>query len=209
VGANELLAEIEAIGRTADGGYTRTAWDAPTMELREWFAGQASALGLELDEDGNGNQLAWWSAGSGGGGDALLIGSHLDSVYRGGPLDGPLGITSALAVVAGLKASGWQPSRPIAVANFTDEEGARFGVACIGSRLASGAITPEKALALRDDCGTTLAEAMAAQGRDPRMAGPASWLRSAGHAGTGASRSRQHQLDSVPGNRLAGRPRRD
>ncbi len=62
MGANELLAEIEAIGRTAAGGYTRVAWDRPTMELREWFAGQAAALGLQLEEDGNGNQIAWWGA---------------------------------------------------------------------------------------------------------------------------------------------------
>ena len=177
MGANELLAEIEAIGRTAAGGYTRTAWDAPTMELRDWFAGQASALGLELDEDGNGNQIAWWTGrGWGDGDDALLIGSHLDSVYSGGPLDGPLGVASALAAVAELKASGWQPPRPIAVANFTDEEGARFGVACIGSRLASGAMAADAALALRDQDGNSLAEVMAARGRDPRAAGPAAWL---------------------------------
>lgn len=167
-----LLAEIEAIGRTASGGYTRTAWDAPTMELRDWFAGTAAGLGLEVVEDGNGNQVAWWGHGP----DALLVGSHLDSVVGGGPLDGPLGVASALTAVARLKASGMQPSRPIAVANFSDEEGARFGVACLGSRLATGAITPEKALGLRDDAGDSLGEVMAARGRDPRGAGPSAWL---------------------------------
>ncbi len=167
-----LLAQIEAIGRTPSGGYTRTSWDAPTMELREWFAATATALDLDLTEDGNGNQVAWWGRGP----DALLVGSHLDSVVEGGPLDGPLGVASALAAVGRLKASGVQPTRPIAVANFTDEEGARFGVACLGSRLATGAITPDAALALRDDTGTSLAEAMAAQGRDPRAAGPSAWL---------------------------------
>lgn len=167
-----LLAQIEAIGRNASGGYTRTAWDAPTMELREWFAATASGLGLEVVEDGNGNQLAWWGTGP----DALLVGSHLDSVVEGGPLDGPLGVASALAAVARLKASGMVPSRPIAVANFSDEEGARFGVACLGSRLASGAIAPEKALGLRDDTGAPLGEVMASRGRDPRAAGVADWL---------------------------------
>ena len=81
-----LLAQIEAIGRTPSGGYTRTSWDAPTMELREWFAATATALDLDLTEDGNGNQVAWWGRGP----DALLVGSHLDSVVEGGPLDGPL-----------------------------------------------------------------------------------------------------------------------
>ncbi len=172
MGANELLAELADIGRTASGGYTRMSWDPATMHLREWFTGQAAAAGLELTEDGNGNQLAWWGHGS----NALLLGSHLDSVPDGGPLDGPLGVTSALAALAGLRAQGWQPSRPIVVANFTDEEGARFGVACLGSRLASGAIDPAHALGLRDATGTSLADAMAAQGRDPRAAGPAAWL---------------------------------
>jgi amidase, hydantoinase/carbamoylase family len=172
MGANQLLAELEAIGRSRTGGYTRLAWDSATMTLREWFAGQVAALGLELTEDGNGNQIAWWGHGP----DALLVGSHLDSVPEGGPLDGPLGVTSALAAVARLKASGWTPSRPLGVVNFTDEEGGRFGVACLGSRLATGAITPEKALALRDDEGTSLGEVMAAQGRDPRAAGPSDWL---------------------------------
>lgn len=172
VGANELLASIEEVGRTPVGGYTRLAWDPATMALREWFAGEALALGLDLVEDGNGNQLAWWGHGP----DALLVGSHLDSVPEGGPLDGPLGVASALAAVGALKASGWTPSRPLAVANFTDEEGGRFGIACLGSRLATGAIAPGTALGLRDEDGTSLAEAMQAQGRDPRAAGPADWL---------------------------------
>jgi N-carbamoyl-L-amino-acid hydrolase len=85
-------------------------------------------------------------------------------------------VSSALAAVARLKAEGWRPSRPIAVVNFTDEEGGRFGVACLGSRLATGAITPNAALALRDDAGDSLGEVMASHGRDPRAAGPAAWL---------------------------------
>ena len=176
MGANDLLAELEAIGRTRGGGYIRLAWDDATMTLREWFAGQAATLGLELVEDGNGNQIAWWGQGRG----ALLVGSHLDSVPEGGPLDGPLGVASALAAVGRLKASGWVPRRPLGVVNFTDEEGGRFGVACLGSRLATGAISPEAALALRDDEGNSLGEVMAARGRDPRAAGPSDWLGSVG-----------------------------
>lgn len=172
MGANELLAEIETVGRTHTGGYTRLAWDDATMTLREWFAGQVAALGLELVEDGNGNQIAWWGHGP----DALLVGSHLDSVPEGGPLDGPLGVSSALAAVARLKASGWVPSRPLGVVNFTDEEGGRFGVACLGSRLATGAIATDTALALRDDAGDSLADVLRSRGHDPRAAGPAEWL---------------------------------
>jgi N-carbamoyl-L-amino-acid hydrolase len=172
MGANELLAELAGIGRTSSGGYSRLSWDPATMQLREWFVGQASAAGLEIAEDGNGNQVAWWGQGP----DALLLGSHLDSVPDGGPLDGPLGVVSALSAIGRLKVEGWQPTRPIAVANFTDEEGARFGVACLGSRLATGAIATDHALALTDAAGDTLAEVMQARGRDPLLAGPADWL---------------------------------
>lgn len=172
MGANELLAEVAGIGRNPSGGYTRLPWEPATMELREWFAGQAAAAGLELTEDGNGNQVAWLGHGP----QTLLLGSHLDSVPDGGALDGPLGVAAAFAALAVLRAEGWLPSRPIAVANFTDEEGSRFGVACLGSRLASGAIDPDHALGLRDAAGTTLAEAMAAKGREPGAAGAAEWL---------------------------------
>jgi N-carbamoyl-L-amino-acid hydrolase len=175
VDVNQLLADLATIGRTPGGGYTRLAWDEATMSLREWFAGTAQALGLEVAEDGNGNQVAWWHTGTAGR-RALLLGSHLDSVPDGGPLDGPLGVASALSALAGLKASGWSPSRPVAVANFSDEEGGRFGVACLGSRLATGAISADVALALRDDGGASLGEVMAARGRDPRQAGVAAWL---------------------------------
>ena len=51
--------------------------------------------------------------------------------------------------------------------NFVDEEGARFGVACAGSRVITGALSPERALALRDADGVTMAEAMRAAGRQP------------------------------------------
>ncbi|MDQ7992961.1 MAG: allantoate amidohydrolase [Propionicimonas sp.] len=174
--ATALLAGLEGVGRDSSGGYTRLAWDGPTLELREWFAAEAIRRGLELVEDGNGNQLAWWGSGT----DALLVGSHLDSVRGGGAFDGPLGVVSALAAIDALRAEGFAPSRPVAVANFSDEEGARFGVACLGSRLATGVLAPQHALGLRDDDGTTLAEAMAAQGRDPGAAGPSAWLERVG-----------------------------
>ncbi len=57
----------------------------------------------------------------------------------------------------------------VAVAAFGEEEGARFGVACLGSRLLTGAIAPEAARGLRDASGVTLAAAMAAAGHDPGL----------------------------------------
>ena len=164
------LADIASIGRDAtSGGYSRLAWADADLTLREWFIGQASGLGLDVETDRNGNVWAWW--GDSTAGDAIVTGSHLDSVPDGGNYDGPLGIASALAAVAELKRSGVQPRRPLAVACFTDEEGGRFGVACIGSRLAAGVLTPEKARALRDADGITLDEALRQAGRDPGALG--------------------------------------
>ena len=164
------LADIASIGRDAtSGGYSRLAWTDADLTLREWFIGQASGLGLDVETDRNGNIWAWW--GDPTAGDAIVTGSHVDSVPDGGNYDGPLGIASALAAVAELKRRGVQPRRPLAVACFTDEEGGRFGVACIGSRLAAGVLTPEKARALRDADGITLDEALRQAGRDPGALG--------------------------------------
>ncbi|HET6208773.1 MAG TPA: allantoate amidohydrolase, partial [Jatrophihabitans sp.] len=91
----------------------------------------------------------------------------LDSVPDGGGYDGPLGVLSAFAAVDALRASGLAPDRPIGVVNFGDEEGARFGIACAGSRLITGALAADRALALTDADGLSLAEALAAAGRDP------------------------------------------
>ena len=62
--------------------------------------------------------------------------------------------------------------RPIGVAAFTEEEGGRFGVPCLGSRLATGAIDPDAARQLRDRTGVSLAEAMRSAGRDASLLGP-------------------------------------
>jgi len=164
-----LLSELSDVGRDPAGGVTRFAWATAELELREWFAERAAGLGLDVETDGNGNLWAWWGASLPG--TAFVVGSHLDSVRSGGDFDGPLGVASAFAAVESLTASGWMPSRPIAVVAFADEEGGRFGLACLGSRLLTGAVEPARALSLTDDDGTTLAEAMTAAGHDPRRVG--------------------------------------
>ena len=113
-----------------------------------------------------------WTADPDAGGAGLVLGSHLDSVPDGGAYDGPLGVVSALAALDVLRARGWTPSRPLGIAVFADEEGARFGVACAGSRIITGALDPDRARSLSDADGTTVAEAMAAAGHDPAQVGP-------------------------------------
>jgi beta-ureidopropionase / N-carbamoyl-L-amino-acid hydrolase len=171
-----MWSAIEPIGREAStGGYRRYAWSAADATLREWFAAAAAARGLDLVTDRAGNQWAWWGdpdAAVAAGRPGVVIGSHLDSVPDGGAFDGPLGVVSALAVIDALKDRGFEPSRPIAVANFVDEEGARFGIACAGSRVITGKLDADRARALRDADGVSMAEAMAAAGHDVEHVGP-------------------------------------
>jgi len=171
-----MWSAIEPIGREAStGGYRRFAWTRVDATLREWFAGEASARGMDVVIDRAGNQWAWWGdpdAGVAAGRPGVVIGSHLDSVPDGGAFDGPLGVVSALAVIDALRAKGFAPSCPVAVVNFMDEEGARFGIACAGSRLITGKLDADKARGLRDGDGVTMAEAMTAAGHDTAHIGP-------------------------------------
>ena len=166
-----MWAALAPVGRDdATGGYRRFAWTREDATLREWFAAEASRRGLDVATDRAGNLWAWWGdpdeAGPG-----LVVGSHLDSVPDGGAYDGPLGVVSAFAALDTVRDKGFSPRRPVAVACFGDEEGARFGVACAGSRLLTGLLDPDRARALVDADGTSMAESMAAAGHDPMQLG--------------------------------------
>ncbi|HET6634681.1 MAG TPA: allantoate amidohydrolase [Streptomyces sp.] len=158
--------ELAPVGRDASsGGYRRFAWTSADAECRAWFTAQAEARGLAYEVDRNGNQWAW--LGDPAAGDAVVTGSHLDSVPDGGAFDGPLGVVSSFAALDELRARGAAFDKPVAVVNFGDEEGARFGLACVGSRLSSGQLTVEAAHELRDADGVSLPQAMERAGYDP------------------------------------------
>ncbi|MGW1514858.1 allantoate amidohydrolase [Streptomyces sp. NPDC002394] len=153
----------------ASGGYRRYAWTEADADCRLWFRMQAEARRLDVETDRNGNQWAW--LGDPTAGDAVVTGSHLDSVPDGGAFDGPLGVVSAFAALDELRARGVSFRRPLAIVNFGDEEGARFGLACVGSRLTAGRLTKEQAYELRDADGISLPQAMEAAGYDPSAIG--------------------------------------
>ena len=189
-----LWASLLPIGLAGTGeGYVRYAWTTADLDCREWFTEEALDRDLDVEVDGNGNIWATWlpdgvDAGSVDAGSvdpssvdpssvdprraAIVTGSHLDSVPHGGAFDGPLGVVSALLAIDELRARGAAIRKPIRIAVFTEEEGSRFGVACLGSRLLTGAITAEKALALTDRDGVTLADAMTRAGMETSAVGP-------------------------------------
>ena len=142
----------------ASGGYRRFAWTRADSDLREWFAGECAARGMDLD-------------GRPGGQPVGLVGRPGCAVRR--PARGRHGVASGLGArrrcvrrsarggqrarrrrrVAGPTAS--VPARPIGVVNFADEEGARFGIACAGSRIITGQLDADRAAALTDADGVT------------------------------------------------------
>jgi beta-ureidopropionase / N-carbamoyl-L-amino-acid hydrolase len=168
-----LWQSLLPIGRDpVTGGYRRFCWSPAELDCRAWFETTAAERNLRPVTDRNGNLWAWWEPPEIQSGiPAVAVGSHLDSVPDGGAFDGPLGVVSAFAAIDELRDSGFAPARPIAVAAFAEEEGGRFGVACLGSRLLTGAIDPEQARGLTDGDGTTFAAAMQAAGHDPRHLG--------------------------------------
>lgn len=173
-----MWTDLAAVGRSAtSGGYFRQPFLAAERELAAWFEEQARARGLTLETDPFGNVVAWWDPPSDGASEtrrgALVTGSHLDSVLDGGAYDGPLGVVSALAAVDLLRSRGVVPARAIGVSVFVEEEGSRFGLACLGSRLASGAIGWDVARELADRDGVRLGDVVA--GPDDDRA-PSGWL---------------------------------
>jgi beta-ureidopropionase / N-carbamoyl-L-amino-acid hydrolase len=168
-GFDRMWADLAPLGRDATtGGYRRFAWTREDAVLREWFRGEATSRGLEVVADRAGNLWAW-TAHPDTAGPGLVVGSHLDSVPDGGAFDGPLGVVSAFAALDLLDRATLR--RPVGIACFADEEGARFGVACAGSRLITGVLDPDRARALTDDSGTNMAEALSAAGQDPNVLG--------------------------------------
>jgi N-carbamoyl-L-amino-acid hydrolase len=188
-----LWQSLLPLGRhDSTAGYRRYSFTRADADCRAWFRSAAEGRGLRYETDRNANLWAWLDPpadsadGAQGaaqpagatselpaiGAPAVVTGSHLDSVPDGGAFDGPLGVVSAFAALDLLAERGRVPVRPVAVAAFVEEEGARFGVACLGSRLLTGAIDPATARGLTDGRGIRLAEAMAEAGLDPASIGP-------------------------------------
>ena len=163
-----LKADLEAlgrIGRAPGGGITRPSFSDADMEARRWFQGRLREAGLEPRVDGAGNITA---RSGDGGGPAVFLGSHLDSVPNGGMFDGALGTLAALEALRVVRERGLRLKRPLELVAFTDEEGAFGGF--FGSYAFTGALSPEMVRAQQDVRGLRLADAMARHGLDAMQA---------------------------------------
>ena len=156
--------DLAGLGRDGRrGGYSRHIFDDAEFQMRDWFLAQARRRGLDTETDRNGNVWAWWGTPGPG---AVVTGSHFDSVPGGGAFDGPLGIVSSLLAIDELRVRGLTPSVPIAVVCFAEEEGGRFGLPCLGSKLMTGAADPEAVRRLHDPDGVSFADAARRMGFD-------------------------------------------
>jgi hydantoinase/carbamoylase family amidase len=128
-------------------------------------AGWMEQAGMTTRRDWVGNVVGRYGAGE----RPLVLGSHLDTVPNAGTFDGPLGIVAAIAVVERLAAGGPQPSCPVEVVAFADEEGTRFGTSYLGSAAYIGALDPAW-LDQVDADGITLRDAIRDSGGDADLA---------------------------------------
>lgn len=160
------LAAIAAIGVDPEGGWSRPAYGPEECAAHDWFEARASEAGLTVHRDAFGNSIARLEGTENL--PAVAIGSHLDTVTRGGLYDGALGVLVGLEVARRIAAGGPRPLRPLEVIAFRDEEG-RFG-AFTGSRAMAGLLGEDALSRSRAADGTVLGEAMAAAGFAPASA---------------------------------------
>lgn len=157
--AERLLETLRS--RTADVvGVTREAY-GPGEELAHALVREeAGAIGLEMRNDHAGN-LYMTLPGADRSRKQVIIGSHLDSVPRGGNYDGAAGVVA-------MRRAAYVPGCDITVmATRAEEGGAWFAAGYPGARMALGTLPPAMLETKRRDCGRTLAEHMRECGYDP------------------------------------------
>jgi len=148
--------------RTSNGdGAQRLAWGPVWREARGWFASKLAEIGLTQSSDAAGNH---WVTLPGESRRTVIIGGHLDSVPNGGWLDGALGVTAGLEALRMF--SGRRPPVTLAVVDWADEEGARFGRSLLGSSAAGGSLRVDDVRGLVDKQGTRLVDALRENGVD-------------------------------------------
>lgn len=166
------LSELAEMGRRDSGGVTRLSFTDEERAAKDRVAAYMQEAGLSVREDAAGN-LFCRREGRDPDAPAVLVGSHVDSVYDGGNFDGPLGVLAGIEVVQTMEEDGVETERPVEVVAFTDEEGARFSFGMIGSRALAGSLTLEDLTRHEDGDGISIDDAMRDYGLDPERIGEA------------------------------------
>jgi N-carbamoyl-L-amino-acid hydrolase len=155
---NATLRELATIGATPGGGVTRLALSDEDRAARDLVARWMSDAGLEVRVDDLGN-ISGVRAGVEEA-PPVYLGSHIDTVVRGGKYDGALGVMGALEVIRTLNDHGTQTRLPVGIVNWTNEEGVRFEPAMQCSGAVAGRFTREQVHGVRDRSGVAFGEAL-------------------------------------------------
>ncbi len=137
------IMDLAKISPIDGGGSSRLALTDDDAAGRDLVVAWMKELNLEVSIDVVGNVVGTWQVGKGA---AVMTGSHIDTVRTGGKYDGNLGVIAGLEVIQTLQESNHIPSRPLSVAFFTNEEGARFAPDMFGSLVYVGGLSVEEAL---------------------------------------------------------------
>lgn len=133
---------LSQIGATGDGGVDRPCWSPAHLEAQHWWLRRAAEAGLETQTDSAGNCSAVLRSRGRATGASLLLGSHTDSVPKGGRFDGALGVLAALEAARTIREAGLALPVDIEVIDFVDEEGTLVGL--LGSKALAGTLTAEE-----------------------------------------------------------------
>jgi N-carbamoyl-L-amino-acid hydrolase len=174
-----LLSELNTLATFSDvepasdrTAVTRIVFSPDDLRARAWLKDLAITEGFSIREDAVGNIFIRWP-GTEPDLPAVATGSHTDAIPHAGMYDGTVGVLGGLEAMRALKRIGLQPRRSIELIMFTSEEPTRFGIGCLGSRLLSGTVDPDRADALQDKDEAPLSAVRTAAG----CAGPLSSVR--------------------------------
>ncbi|MBU8878102.1 Zn-dependent hydrolase [Bacillus sp. FJAT-29790] len=159
IDAERLVSRINKlgqIGRDGDSKLTRLAASETDKAGRDAVVSWMRDAGLEIAIDRIGNIFGIWRGPDSGNQAPVLVGSHIDTVINAGIYDGCYGVIAGIEVINTLREAGVVPSRPIAVAAFTNEEGVRYAPDMMGSLVYAGGLPIEEALATVGTDGTLL-----------------------------------------------------
>jgi N-carbamoyl-L-amino-acid hydrolase len=149
-------------GATANGGVTRLSLSKEDILARDCFSEICKELGMDIKTDDMANIYATLPGKKDY--PPIVIGSHLDSVEKGGRFDGVLGILTGIEAIRTLKDNDIELDIPLMLVNFTNEEGARFDPAMMSSGVIASKFSKEKMLSSSDKNGITFQEALQASG---------------------------------------------
>lgn len=157
---------MSKIGVAEGGGYYRASYTPEEKETFDLLTEWMQEAGLEVRRDAVGNM--WGKSDSSAPKTkSIVVGSHLDSVRNGGNYDGVHGVLGGLLAVKNLIKKHGKPVVPIEVVSFTGEEGSRFPIGLMGSHAVAGTLDKNLLYDIKDEAGTTVAEAMQEVGLDP------------------------------------------